>query len=234
MTPVSYPEDMVPVPAFRYIYRVRHRIMEGDCPYDHGPREVSSGPLAAGRCPVTNRQYAQFIRQSGYRPADPANYLRHWPEGVCPDELLDCPVVWVSQADAKAFAGYYGLRLPRDYEWQYLAAGGQKLAYPWGEAFIEACCSVHRLSPVDAFPQGASPLGCLDMCGNAWEWVDDVIDDGAHLFTFLRGGCYYKAPHFWHAEGGPHPNDYHLKMPLLNEGINRNATVSFRCVRDME
>lgn len=229
----AYADDMVYVEAFRYIYRVRHRIMEGDCQYDHGPREVSSPPLYAGRYPVTNRQFFLFLQESGYRPADTTNFLRHWENGRCPENLWDYPVVWVSQSDAKAFASYYGMRLPRDWEWQYLAAGPMKLAYPWGNAFDKTRCAADRLSPVDVFPEGESPCGCFDLCGNTWEWVDDVIDDGDHVFTFLRGGSWYKAPHFWHAEGGPHRNDYHLKMPLLNEGINRNETVGFRCVRDI-
>jgi serine/threonine-protein kinase len=29
--------------------------------------------------------------------------------------------------------------------------------------------------PVDSFPQGASPYGVLQMAGNAWEFVDELI-----------------------------------------------------------
>ncbi len=27
-----------------------------------------------------------------------------------------------------------------------------------------------------SFPRGASATGCLDMAGNAWEWVEDTYD----------------------------------------------------------
>ena len=87
---------------------------------------------------------------------------------------------------------------------------------------------------VDKYPEGVGPFGCYDMCGNVGEWIDDVQDDGMHIFTFVRGGSYHKAPHYWHAEGGPQPTYFHLKFQLLNEGMNRCGTVGFRCVEDVE
>lgn len=227
--------EQIWIPSVTYIYRVRHRIMEGDCQYDHGPREVSVGGFFADRYPVTNAQFYEFLAQSGYQPTDPSNYLSHWQDGKYLPEDADCPVVYVSQKDAMAYAAYYGCRLPTDEEWQLMAAGEQKLAYPWGNEFDGTRCNGagDRITPVDRYPTGASVYGCMDLCGNVWEWTGDRIDDGMHLFTFLRGGCHYRAPHFWHAEGGCHRNDDHLKFPLLNEGLNRNATVGFRCVKEV-
>jgi formylglycine-generating enzyme required for sulfatase activity len=238
-------KDMIPIPKGRFIYRVQHRIMEGDCQYDHGPRLVEAGPFYADRFPVTNRRFGEFLTVSGYRPEDTAGFLRHWHSGVCPPGLLDHPVTWVSQRDAKIYAAFYGRRLAKDYEWQYIAAGPEKRLYPWGNRFDPTLCnsgddiaagaathSSGDTTPVDMYPAGAGPFGNMDLCGNTWEWVDDEIDDGEHWFTFLRGGCSFKAPHFWHPEGGPCQNNYHLKVHLLNEAINRSGTVSFRCVKD--
>ena len=87
---------------------------------------------------------------------------------------------------------------------------------------------------VTAYPEGRSPFGLWDMCGNAHEWTQEVFDDGMHVYTFLRGGASYKAPHFWHAEGGAKPNNWHLKFQLLNEGMNRCGTVTFRCAKEVE
>lgn len=50
MTQIDYSE-MIRIPAAKYIYRVVHRIMEGDCEYDHGPREVSVPELEIGKYP---------------------------------------------------------------------------------------------------------------------------------------------------------------------------------------
>lgn len=228
-------EQMIDIQKTSYIYRVVHRIMEGDCEYDHGPRLVQLEHIRMSKYPVTNRQYEQFLNASGYWPKDSHNFLLHWQGKHCPKELENYPVVWVSLEDAKAYAGWKGGRLPKDYEWQYAAAGPGGLRYPWGNAMVlENCnCSGEALTPVDAYPGGASSLGIMDMIGNAREWVDDVVDDGMHQFTFLRGGCYFQAPHFWHTDGGLRPAFHHLKFQLLSEGQNRCGTVSFRIVEEV-
>lgn len=229
-------EEWVWIPKTSYIYRVVHRIMEGDCQYDHGPRIVSAGGFYAGKYPVTNAQYYRFLSDSGYHPEDASNFLLYWKNGKYLTEDADCPVVYVSQGDAFAYARFYGLRLPLDYEWQLIAAGPKKKPYPWGSAFVPEYCSCEGDRPASVFlhPEGSSDYGCEDLCGNTWEWTGDLIDDGMHRFTFLRGGSFYKAPHYWHAEGGPHKNNFHLKFPLLNEALNRNATVGFRCIREAD
>jgi len=229
-------EEVVRIEAASYIYRVQHRTMEGDCQYDHGPRLVEIPALEVDKYPVTNLRFQRFLTESGYKPADDTNFLKHWRHGAYPDGQENHPVVWVSQSDAKAFATWVGGRLPYDYEWQWIACGTQKTKWPWGNQFDARKCNGEEggcMMPVTAFPEGAGEFGCLDLCGNAWEWVEDVVDDGMHYFTFLRGGSYYKAPHMWHAEGGPQPTDFHLKFPLLNEGLNRNETVGFRCVKEV-
>lgn len=226
--------EKILIPKTTYIYRVMHRIMEGDCQYDHGPRPVCAGPFYADKYPVTNMMYYRYLKESNYEPSDPANYLHHWVNGIYRPEDADCPVTYVSQEDAEAYAAFYHCRLPMDYEWQLIASGPDKLLYPWGNTFEYGRCnceSDHPL-PVTSFPSGASVYGCMDLCRNTWEWTGDHMDDGMHRFTFLRGGSFYKAPHFWHAEGGCHKNNSHLKFLLLNEGLNRNATIGFRCIQD--
>ena len=217
--------------------------MEGDCQCDHGPRYVRLPDFFIDKYPVTNEQFALFLCESGYNPADSANFLKHWPCGYgLPlgetldrlGEILKQPVVWVSHDDAKAYADWYGCRLPAEEEWQYCAGGRQKQKWPWGREYRANCCneSGGRLKDVDAYPRGESPSGCIDMCGNAWEWTDRIIDDGMHKFALLKGGSCYEAPHFWHPEGGPQPNYTHHKMPLLNEALNRSTMIGFRCVKD--
>lgn len=228
--------EMVPIPSASYIYRVVHRVMEGDCEYDHGPRLVSMPAFAIGKYPVTNAMFQTFLHQTGYQPSDSHNFLKHWQNGACPAGMENHPVVWVSQNDAKAYAKWAGGRLPKDYEWQYAAAGPDARKYPWGDLPRKDCCNGQgkSLTPVDRYPQGESVFGVADLIGNAREWVDDVVDDGMHRFTFLRGGCFYQAPHFWHTDGGARPTDHHLKFQLLSEGQNRCSTTSFRIVKEVE
>lgn len=229
-------ESMVRILQTSYIYRVEHRIMEGDCDYDHGPRMVQVPELLVDKYPVTNERFYQFLQESGYKPADGHNFLKHWENGRYRQQDAKKPVVWVSHKDAKAFAKWYGGRLLYDWEWQYIAAGKEKYRYPWGNEFDKTKCNdtgMEALTEVDAYPEGASPFGICDLCGNAHEWTEEIVDDGMHRFTFLRGGCSYRAPHFWHAEGGAKPNNWHLKFQFLNEGMNRCATVTFRLAKEV-
>jgi formylglycine-generating enzyme required for sulfatase activity len=41
-----------------------------------------------------------------------------------------------------------------------------------------ATLHTHTLMPVSSFRQGASPYGVLQMAGNAWEYVDELITPG--------------------------------------------------------
>lgn len=217
-----------------YIYRVVHRIMEGDCQTEHGPLLVEAGGFYADRYPVTNKMYYDFVRASGYRPENADGYLRHWENGRFREADANLPVVNVSREDARAYAAFYGMKLPTERQWQYMAAGPMNLKYPWGNRPDGRKCNASGgvLTPVDAYPEGASPFGLYDMCANAWEMTDDLIDDGMHRFLLLRGGCCYRGPDYWHAESGALPNDSHLKMHLLGGAMDRNATVGFRCVRE--
>lgn len=222
------------IPATQFIFRVVHRIMEGDCEYDHGPRNVKVKDFEISKYPITNGMFKTFLDDSKYSPKDNHNFLNHWKNGTYRTGQENFPVVWVSQSDAKAYAVWAGGRLPYEYEWQYVASGKEKYIYPWGNQFIKANCNCEglELTPVDRYPQGASPFGAMDMCGNAHEWIEEVIDDGMHQFTFLRGGCYFQAPHFWHTDGGARPNFHHLKFQLLSESQNRCGTTTFRVVKD--
>jgi len=221
------------VPAARFVFSVEHRVREGRCPeFDHGPRPVTLQPYLLGRFPVTNEQYAVFVHETGYRPSDPHNFLRHWIDGRPPVALARHPVVWVSPADAEAFTRWAGLRLPTEEEWQWAAQGSEALRWPWGNAFEAQRCNGagKGTTPVDAFPAGMSPFDCMDMAGNVWEWTAASLEDGWHRWRLLRGGSYYEAQgSFWYTEGGPRPNQFHLRFLLMQEGLNRCGTVGFRC-----
>ena len=180
------------VPGGGYIYRVSHRIMEGDCPCDHGPRWVEVPDLYVDKYPVTNGMYLDFLTSSGYVPADGANFLKHWRDGRPLAADLDKPVTWVSPNDARAYAAFYGKSLPTDAEWQYFAYGPRRLKWPWGDEYDSARLNddpLGGLTPADAFPGGANAYGLLDLSGNAWE-ITQVCDDGMHRFRLLRGGSY--------------------------------------------
>lgn len=231
-------QELVKVKGEKYIYRVTHRIMEGDCQMEHGPKLVEVKDLLAQKYAVSNHMFHKFLGESSYQPKDNRNYLKHWRDGKYMDGEEDLPVVNLSQEDAKAYARFYGMRLPTEMEWQYLAAGPEKFKWPWGNEKDYSRCNVFGsgLIPVDSFPEGASHFNLYQMCGNCWEFTSETMDDndGNHYFIVLRGGSYYHAPDYWHVENGAIPNDSHLKVHLLGDAMNRFETVGFRCVKEVE
>jgi serine/threonine protein kinase/formylglycine-generating enzyme required for sulfatase activity len=76
---------------------------------------------------VTNRQYKEFVDATGHREP---YFCKEW--GYT-QEIADLPVIWVSMADAEAYARFRGKRLPTVLEWQAAARGVDGRLYPWGD-----------------------------------------------------------------------------------------------------
>jgi formylglycine-generating enzyme required for sulfatase activity len=186
---------------------------------------------------VTNAQYAEFLRASGYRPRHPENHLKHWAGGAPPPGKGEHPVVYVCLEDARAYAAWACKRLPTEEEWQYAAQGPSGLRYPWGAGMEPGRCNggeAGGTTPVTAFPSGLSPFGCYDLCGNVWEWTESERSDGRTRFAILKGGSWYRAlGSDWYMDGGPQPSDFAAKMLLMWPGLDRCATVGFRCAVDL-
>jgi formylglycine-generating enzyme required for sulfatase activity/energy-coupling factor transporter ATP-binding protein EcfA2 len=100
--------------------------------------------------------------------------------------------------DTSLLASIY--RLPMEEEWEWAAGGepdGSIRKYPWPKDKGEPAKNlanfnnnVGATTPVDRYPEGATPLGLMDMAGNAWEWMENYYDND-EKYMALRGGAYY-------------------------------------------
>ena len=154
---------------------------------------------------VTNAAFLEFVEAGGYldeqwwRPDDwawvQAERLRHplfWEQrgdGWCwrgMFDLVPLPLSWpvyVSQAEASAYARWRGARLPTEAEFQRAAygtpsTGGRR--YPWGDAPPTAEHGALDFSgwdphPAGSHPAGRSAWGIDDLVGNGWEWTSTVF-----------------------------------------------------------
>jgi len=206
--------------------------------HDTLPRKVSASlsNYAIDLTPVTNAEYEKFMKASGYKPRQEKNFLKHWVDGKPPAGKEDHPVVYVDLNDARAYAEWAGKRLPTDSEWQYAAEGPKSLKYPWGDRLeSDRYNNGDGTTSVRAFPEGRSPFGCYDMCGNTWEWTEsEQTDDGRTRYCLIRGGSYFDAEGSgWYVDGRPQPCNRVTKMILVWPGLDRCETIGFRCVADM-
>jgi formylglycine-generating enzyme required for sulfatase activity len=199
--------------------------------------QVELSAYAIDLTPVTNAEYEEFLQASGYTPRVEDNFLKHWVDGRPPAGQEDHPVVYVDLNDARAYAEWAGKRLPSDAEWQYAAGGPERLRYPWGNRReSDRCNDGDATTSVRAFPDGRSPFGCYDMCGNTWEWTEsEQTDDGRTRYSLIRGGSYFGAEGSgWYVKGGPQPSNRATKMLLVWPGLDRSSTIGFRCVVDVK
>jgi len=208
-------------------------------PYPHSgdTLSVEVGSFYMDIYPVTNREFAIFLDETGYLPEDTSAFLAHWSGGSYPDSLADHPVVYVNPEDAKAYAGWAGKRLPTEIEWQYSAQSTTGHDWPWGNVFDSLKCnsSMGHTTPVTSYPDGESPFGIIDLTGNVWQMTGDVYYNGSYYYQMLKGGSFYEpTSSWWYVDGGPQPAYWKQMLLLTGQGMNRNATVGFRCIKDAE
>jgi len=163
--------------------------------------------------PITNHQYAAFVRATGHRAPDvdretwesyglihPFERTRRyaWRGDEPPEGRLDHPAVLVSHGDATAYAEWLSAttgaswRLPKELEWEKAARGTGGNRFPWGDTFDPTKLNSHDAGPYDttpvgSFPAGASPFGMLDAAGQVYEWTATPANADRYI---VKGGSW--------------------------------------------
>ena len=152
-----------------------------------GSKSVRVAPFVIDRAPVTNAQFAVFVRKHPEWQRDgvprvfaDAGYLRHWQTATSPatgSELQ--PVTHVSWFAASAFCEARGARLPRWHEWEFTAAASETKVdaredAQWRQRILDWYSRSGRapLPVVGRTPPNV--YGVHDMHGVVWEWVEDL------------------------------------------------------------
>jgi len=175
--------------------------------------------FAMDKFKVTNGQYFEFMEAGGYENralwaeadwkwkteqsiSQPAFWKRRnnrWYYRTMFDEL-PLPAEWpvyVSHAEASAYARWAGKTLPTEAQWHRAAYGAPEQTerpYPWGSASPGRAHGYFDFkrwdpTPVNAFPRGRSAFDVAGMVGNGWEWTSTVFApfDGFRPFPFYPG-----------------------------------------------
>jgi ergothioneine biosynthesis protein EgtB len=215
---------------------------------------------------VTNRQYLDFMAAGGYetralwsdedwnwKNAQAVSHPVFWTKagdgwlyrGVF-EEIplpLDWPV-YVSHAEAMAYARWARKSLPTEPQWHRAAYGtmdGTERIYSWGSEAPNPTLGNFDLdywnpTPVNAFPAGGSAFGVHDMVGNGWEWTSTVFGPfpGFEAFPFYRGysANFFDGKHFVMKGGSPRTAACMLRPTFRNwfQAHYQYVYAGFRCV----
>lgn len=142
---------------------------------------VPVGPFEIDVNNVTNAEYLGFVAAGG--PIPPFWLLRDgtWRLRTLLEEVA-LPMSWpvyVTHAQAEAYARFRKARIPTEAEYDRAAYGtpdGSERRYPWGDeapSAEHANLDLRRFDPepVGIRPRGASAWGVHDLAGNGWEWT---------------------------------------------------------------
>jgi ergothioneine biosynthesis protein EgtB len=222
--------------------------------------------FAIDRYKVTNGEYLEFMAAGGYekralwseadwawkqsyRISHPAFWTRkdgHWHWRAMFEEVplqFDWPV-YVSHAEANAYARWAGKSLPTEAQWQRAAYGspeGGGREYPWGAEPPSAARGNFDFenwdpAPVGAHPEGASAFGIEGMLGNGWEWTSSLFEpfEGFQPFPFYRGysADFFDGKHYVIKGASPRTSACMLRPTFRNwfQPHYQYVYSGFRCV----
>jgi ergothioneine biosynthesis protein EgtB len=217
---------------------------------------------------VTNGQFFEFLRAGGYDERSvwsPADW--EWKESASirypvfwrPNKggfsfrtmfgeiplPLDWPV-YVSHAEASAYARWAGKSLPTEAQWHRAAFGtvdGRERAFPWSSEPPRLAHGNFDFlrwdpAPVNAHPAGRSAFGVEELVGNGWEWTSTVFGpfEGFQRFPFYPGysANFFDGKHYVMKGGSMRTAACMLRRSFRNwfQSHYQYTYTGFRCVEN--
>ncbi|WP_345815888.1 SUMF1/EgtB/PvdO family nonheme iron enzyme [Paraburkholderia sp. PREW-6R] len=226
---------------------------------EFGELRVEVPAFEIDRHMVTNGAFCEFIEAGGYHEpkwwsekdwawkeaeqiGHPAGWTRHevpgeqasWTLRTMFDEVplpLDWPV-YVSHAEASAYARWAGKSLPTEAQWQRAAHGAPHAA---SGNFDFRSWDPH---PVDEHPDNVSTFGVEGQFGNGWEWTSTVFDalPAFEAFPFYPGysANFFDGQHYVIKGGSARTARCMLRPEFRNwfQPHYQYVYAGFRCVKN--
>ncbi|HTH61313.1 MAG TPA: SUMF1/EgtB/PvdO family nonheme iron enzyme [Paraburkholderia sp.] len=219
---------------------------------EFGAQQVDVPAFEIDRYMVTNDAYLQFVEDGGYderewwTDADWAwKEAEHVAKPVCWEKRdgewrlrtmfddIALPLAWpvyVSHAEASAFARWRGMRLPTEAEWHRAAHGASPSA---SDNF-----DFRHWDPVavDSTPHSVSDWGVEGLYGNGWEWTSTIFGPlpGFRPFPFYEGysANFFDGQHYAMKGGSARTAQCMLRPTFRNwfQPRYQHAYSGFRCV----
>ncbi|HVO57784.1 MAG TPA: SUMF1/EgtB/PvdO family nonheme iron enzyme [Dongiaceae bacterium] len=218
---------------------------------------------------VTNRQFMHFVQHGGYheralwsaegwkwREENAVEYPAFWNRrgnvwtyrGMFSEHPLpmDQPV-YVSHAEASAYAKWLGRKLPTEEQFHRAAYGvpnsSEERSYPWGEDAPDSRFGNFNFAnwdpePCGSHPEGASAFGVQDLVGNGWEWTRTVFAPfrGFAAMPFYPGysANFFDGKHYVMKGGSPRTAACMLRRSFRNwfQPHYPYVYATFRCVEE--
>ncbi|MBI2834318.1 MAG: ergothioneine biosynthesis protein EgtB [Acidobacteria bacterium] len=199
------PRQTVRIPAGRATLGIDRREAAFGWDNEFNRLVVEVGAFDIDACKVSNGEFLEFVETDGYRRPEfwstdswawrkqhqldhPFFWVRRGREWTWRGMLemqplpLDAPV-YVTHAEAVAYAQWQTKRLPTEAEFHRAAFGrpdGGENPFPWGEDPPDSTRGNFDFRcwdpvPCGSFPAGQSAFGVEDLVGNAWEWTATVF-----------------------------------------------------------
>jgi ergothioneine biosynthesis protein EgtB len=265
--------QMIEIPAGRATLGLERSDEQFGWDNEYEAHTIEVPAFAIDKYEVTNGQYLDFLRTGGYetrsfwneedwkwRSAKGISRPVFWKRnghgagwlyrGMFEEQPLPLnSPVYVSLAEARAYAAWAGKDLPTEAQWHRAAYadrnGGERAyryPYPWGDAApAEGLGNFDFVdwSPtaVNAFPAGESAFGVADLIGNGWEWTSTQFAPlpGFKPFPFYPGysADFFDGKHFVLKGGSPRTAACMVRRSFRNwfQPHYQYVYAGFRCVK---